>query len=61
MLKTDRQNSAAISCLCFFALHYSVSAATLADESGVIRTQMGKTVDQKMLAVAWDTLYNTTV
>jgi hypothetical protein len=33
---------------------------TLVDESGMIRTQMGSTIDQKMVAVAWGTLYDTT-
>jgi hypothetical protein len=33
---------------------------TLVDESGMIRTQMGSTIDQKMVAVAWDALYDTT-
>jgi hypothetical protein len=29
-------------------------------ESGMIRIQMGRTVDQKMAAFAWDALYGTT-
>jgi hypothetical protein len=29
---------------------------TLVDESGIIRTQMGNTIDQKMVVVAWDIL-----
>jgi hypothetical protein len=33
---------------------------TLMDESGMITTQMGSTVDQKMVAVAWGALYETT-
>jgi hypothetical protein len=43
-----------------------VSIATrersLVDESKTIRTQMRSTIDlvQKMVAVAWDALYNTT-
>jgi hypothetical protein len=40
------------------------SAATRAensvDESGMIRTQMGSTVDENMVAVARDALYDTT-
>jgi hypothetical protein len=61
---TDRQNSAAISrpisplfgtrCL------LQTEQGTLVDESGMIRTQLGSTVDQKMIAVAWDALYDTT-
>jgi hypothetical protein len=35
------------------------SEKTLVDESGMIRTQMGGTADQKMVAVAWVTLYDT--
>jgi hypothetical protein len=31
------------------------------DESGMITAQMGRTVDQKMVAVAWDALYNTSL
>jgi hypothetical protein len=34
---------------------------TVVDESGIIRTEMGSTVDQKMVAAAWDALYNTTL
>jgi hypothetical protein len=33
---------------------------TQVDESGMIRTEMGSTVDQKVIAVAWDALYDTT-
>jgi hypothetical protein len=33
---------------------------TLRDEFGMIITQLGSTIDQKMVAVAWDALYNTT-
>jgi hypothetical protein len=32
---------------------------TLVDDSGIIKTQMGSTIYKKMVAVAWDTLYNT--
>jgi hypothetical protein len=35
--------------------------ATLVDESGIIRTQMGSRTDQKMVAVTWDSLYSTTL
>jgi hypothetical protein len=62
---TDRQNSAAISrpvcprvatrCL------LQPEQRTLLDESGKIGTQMGSTIDQKMVAVAWDALYNTSL
>jgi hypothetical protein len=34
---------------------------TLADEAGMIRTQMESTIDKKMVAVAWDGLYDTTL
>jgi hypothetical protein len=30
------------------------------DESRMIRTQMGSTIDQKVVAVAWGALYDTT-
>jgi hypothetical protein len=32
----------------------------LLGELGMIRTHMGSTVDQKMVPVAWDALYDTT-
>jgi hypothetical protein len=32
----------------------------LVDELGMIRTEMGSTVDKKMVAVAWGALYDTT-
>jgi hypothetical protein len=32
----------------------------LVDESGKIKTQMGKTIDQEMVAVAWDALHDIT-
>jgi hypothetical protein len=32
----------------------------MVDESRMVRTQMGSTKDQKMVAVAWDALYDTT-
>jgi hypothetical protein len=32
----------------------------LVDESGMIRTQTGHTIDKKMVTVAWDALYDTT-
>jgi hypothetical protein len=57
---TDRQNSTAISrpvsprfanrCL------LQPEQRNVVDESGMIRTQMGSTIDQKMVAVAWDAL-----
>jgi hypothetical protein len=31
------------------------------EESGMFRTQMGNTIDQKMVAVAWNALYGTTL
>jgi hypothetical protein len=34
---------------------------TVVDESGMIRTHMGSTVDQKMVAIEWDALYDTTL
>jgi hypothetical protein len=34
---------------------------SLVDESGMVRTQMGSTVDQKVVAVAWDALYETSL
>jgi hypothetical protein len=30
----------------------------MVDELGMITTQMGSTIDQKMVGVAWDALYN---
>jgi hypothetical protein len=30
------------------------------DELGMISTRVGSTIDHKMVALAWDTLYNTT-
>jgi hypothetical protein len=33
---------------------------TLVDGSGMIRTQMESTIDQKMVIVGWDALYETT-
>jgi hypothetical protein len=33
---------------------------TLVDESGMIRTKMGITIEQRMVAVAWDAWYDTT-
>jgi hypothetical protein len=33
---------------------------TLVDESGIIITQVGSRIDKKMVAVAWDALYDTT-
>jgi hypothetical protein len=33
---------------------------TLVDESRMIRTQTGSTINHKMIAVAWDALYDTT-
>jgi hypothetical protein len=32
---------------------------TLVDESGKFRTLIGSTIEQKMVAVAWDALYDT--
>jgi hypothetical protein len=34
---------------------------TLVHELGMIRTQMGGKIDQKMVAAAWDALYDTTL
>jgi hypothetical protein len=33
----------------------------MVDEWGKLRTQMGNTVDQKMVTVAWDDLYDTSL
>jgi hypothetical protein len=34
---------------------------TLVDDLGMTKTQMGSITDQKMVAVAWDTLYDNTL
>jgi hypothetical protein len=62
---TDRQNSEAISrpvsprfsdrCL------LQPEQITVLDESEMITTQMESTTDQKMVAVTWDALYDTTL
>jgi hypothetical protein len=61
---TDRQSSAAISGTVFprFSTRCLLQPeqGTLVDESGVITTQMESTIDQKMIAVAWDALCDTT-
>jgi hypothetical protein len=41
------------------ALLLGVQQKKLVDESGMTRTQMGSTIDQKVAAVAWDTLCGT--
>jgi hypothetical protein len=55
MIDTDRQNSVAISCPLSpnFATRCLLQPEQriLVDESGMIRTQMGSTLDQKMIAV----------
>jgi hypothetical protein len=60
----DRQNSAVIfnSVLPCFPTRCLLKPQqiTWVDESGIIRTEMGSTIDQKMDAVTWDALYNTT-
>jgi hypothetical protein len=33
---------------------------TLVDETGMIRTEMGNIIEEKMVAAAWDALYDTT-
>jgi hypothetical protein len=33
---------------------------TVVDELGMIRTQMGSGIDQRIVAVAWDALYDIT-
>jgi hypothetical protein len=57
---TDRQNSTAISRLVSprFANRCLLQPEqrNVVDESGMIRTQMGSTIDQEMVAVAWDAL-----
>jgi hypothetical protein len=53
MIDTDRQNSAAISHPLPTSLLGSSAAAraeTLVDDSWMIRTQMGSTVDKKIVA-----------
>jgi hypothetical protein len=64
MIDTDRQNLVIISCPvcpCFATgCLLQPEQRTLVDESGMIRTQMGITIDQKMVAVAWNALYDTT-
>jgi hypothetical protein len=57
---TDRQNSAAIfrpvSALFAIGCLLQTEQKTLVDKSGTIRAQMGSTIDQKMVSVAWDAL-----
>jgi hypothetical protein len=61
---TGRHNSAAISrpvisaSLLFVCCNQSGELKM--DKLRIIRTQMGITIDQKMVAVAWDALYDTT-
>jgi hypothetical protein len=63
MIGTDRQKSVAIShpvTPCFATRSVCCNQSKkLVDESGVIRTQMGNTVDKKMVAVTWHALYDT--
>jgi hypothetical protein len=58
---TDRKNSAAyfspsFSPLCYYVSLLQPEQRTLVDELGTIRTQMGSTIDQKMVAVEWNAL-----
>jgi hypothetical protein len=63
MTDADKQNSSAIfhpvcrrfASMCLLQREQRI----LVDESGMIRTQMGSTIDQKMVAVAWDAWYDT--
>jgi hypothetical protein len=61
----DRQNSVTVSRQdsSWFATRCVLQPEqrTLVDKSGIIRTQMGGggTLYQKMVSVAWDTLYDT--
>jgi hypothetical protein len=58
---TQRQNSVAISRPVSSEFLFGVSAATratLVNGSGMIRTQMGSTIHQKMVPVAWDDLHD---
>jgi hypothetical protein len=61
---TCRQNSLTFIAKFLPASLLGVSATTRAessvDESGVSVTQIRGTIDQKMVAVAWDALYDTT-
>jgi hypothetical protein len=60
-LRYDRQNSSVISRPISLASLLGISEQrTLVDESHMIRTEMGTTVDQKMVAVAWGALFDTT-
>jgi hypothetical protein len=65
MIDTAMQNSTAISRPVSPALLLGLSAATRAENSveelGMIRTQMGSTKDQKIVAVAWYALCDTTL
>jgi hypothetical protein len=62
---TDGQNSADISCPvspCFVArCLMQPEQRYLLNESEMIRTQMGRTIEQKMVAFAWNALYDTTL
>jgi hypothetical protein len=64
MTHNDRQTSAVNSRLVFprYATRCLLKPKqlTLVDESGIIRNQMESTIDQKLVAVAWDALYDTT-
>jgi hypothetical protein len=45
----------------YYISHLQPEQRNLLDESTMIRTQMGDTIDQKMVAAAWDALYDTTL
>jgi hypothetical protein len=64
MIGTDRQNSAAfphpVSPHLVSGCLLQPELRTLVDKSRIIRTQMGSTVSQKMVAVAWNALDDTT-
>jgi hypothetical protein len=61
---SDRQNSMVISCPVspFFATRCLLQQEqrNVVDELRIIRSQIQSTIDQKMVAVARDALYNTT-
>jgi hypothetical protein len=61
---TYRQNSRTFLAKFLTASILGVSAATrvrtLVDESGIILSQVRSTTDEKMVAVTWDTLQDTT-
>jgi hypothetical protein len=63
VIDTDRQNSAAISRQVFPRFAIGRFCCNESRErwwmTGMIRTQMVSIIDQKMVAVVWDALYDT--